>query len=152
MGRGQAAPPLFAIRAIGYAPNMASMDRASSKHSPRVDDQMAEESQGYTQGSGAGSRSEEWHESEPPGDDQPDASLIPDAVEEDDDEGLSRLGRYIPRNVLPGTREGLLAGAARLNAPDDVLDLLQRLDPQREFATVSEVWAALGHHLDRQHR
>lgn len=126
------------------------MDRANSKHSRRLDDEMARETLAYTQGSGTGSRTEEWRDPEPSGDGQPEASLIPDIESEDD--GLSRLGRFIPRSALPGDRELLIAGARRMHATDDVLDLLARVEPGHTYATVAEVWAALGHGLDRVHR
>lgn len=111
---------------------------------------MARETLAYTQGSGTGSRTEEWRDPEPPGDGQPEAAPIPDI--ESEDEGLSRLGRFVPRSALPGDREKLIAGARRMHATDDVLDQLAQLEPGLEYATVSEVWAALGHSLDRVHR
>ena len=58
----------------------------------------------------------------------------------------SRLGRYIPMAALPGDRDRLLAGARELQAPDDVLAELRRLPAGEKFETVSQVWAALGHH------
>jgi Protein of unknown function (DUF2795) len=128
------------------------MDRASSKHSPRVDDEMAQETLGYTQGAVSGPRAEEWHEPEPPGEDQPRVMLVPESIEEEGDEDLSRLGRYIPRSALPGSRDDLVAGAVRLNAPDDVLGLLRQLDPQHQFGTVAEVWEALGFVLHPERR
>ena len=54
------------------------MDRGSSKHSPRVDDQMAGEVRGTVQGT-AGARAEEWKMAEPSGEDQPQVSLVPEA-------------------------------------------------------------------------
>jgi Protein of unknown function (DUF2795) len=116
------------------------MDRANSKHSPRVDDQMAQETLGLTQGAGAGARAEEWHEPEPPAEGEPEPAPIPD-IETDNDE-LSRFGRYIPLGALPGDRDRLMAGAQELNAPDDILAMLGRLEPDRVFRTVAEIWAA----------
>lgn len=118
------------------------MDRANSKHSPRVDDEMSRETLGYTQGTaGAGARAEEWHEPEPPAEGEPEPALIPEI--ETDDEALSRIGRYIPLSALPGDRDLLVAGAQRLNAPDDILDILARLEPGRTYATVAEIWGTL---------
>src|SRR5262245_21814825 len=114
------------------------MDRANSKHSPRVDDQMAHETQGYTQGSGSGSRAEEWHEAEPPAEGEPEPAVIPDI--ETDDEELSRFSRYIPLGALPGDRDELMSGAQQLNAPDDVMVMLARLEPERTYTTVAEIW------------
>jgi hypothetical protein len=117
------------------------MDRANSKHSRRLDDEMARETLGYTQGSGTGSRTEEWREAEPAAEGQPEASLIPDI--ESEDEELSRFGRYIPRTALPGDREKLLTGARQMHAPDEILAMIERLRPGRTYATVVEAWTDL---------
>ena len=126
------------------------MDRANSKHSRWLDDEMARETQDYTIGVGAGTRTVDWRDAEPPGDDQPEAAPIPDPV--DENERLSDFGRYVPRSVLPADRDALLIGAARMRAPDVILDQLDRLEPEREYATVAEVWEALGHPMDHLHR
>ena len=126
------------------------MDRANSKHSRWLDDQMARETLEYTHGAGAGTRTTEWRDAEPRGEDQPEAAPIPDPV--DENERLSRLGRYVPRTALPGDRDDLIIGAARMRAPDEILAQLGRLQPGRKYATVAEVWAALGHSLDHLYR
>lgn len=136
----------FAGDPPGYAPGM---DRANSKHAAWIDDKMARETEGIVQGQGAGSRAEEWREAEPAADERTEAATVPDV--ETDDEGLSRLGRYVPRTTLPGDRAALINGAERMHAPDDVLALLDRLpSSDHAYATVAEVWAALGHPLDRR--
>lgn len=114
--------------------------RANSKHSPRVDDQMAQETLGYTKGSGSGARAEEWHEAEPPAEGEPEPAYIPD-IETDNDE-LSRFGTYIPLGALPGDRDRLIAGAQELNAPDDIMRALDRLEPEHIYTTVAEIWGA----------
>ena len=106
------------------------MERGNSKHGPRLDEQMASE-------------------------DRPNPAQVPGGrmtggappgMTYDEVEARSRFGRFIPMSSLPGDRERLLAGAAELNAPDDVLADLGRLRGGRKYATVNEVWAALGHH------
>jgi len=125
------------------------MDRANSKHAAWLDDGMARETEGIVQGAGAGSRVEEWREPEPAYDERTEVAPVPDV--ETADEGLSRLGRYVPRTALPGDRAALINGAERMHAPDDVLAQLHRLpSSDRAYATVAEVWAALGHPLDRR--
>jgi hypothetical protein len=113
------------------------MDRGSSKHSPRVDEQMAEEVSGTVHGI-AGGRAEEWKMAEPSGEDQPQANLVPD---EDDPDDFSYFGRYIGR-VLPGDRDAIEKSARELAAPDDVLDRIRRLPPGRTFENLKEVWTA----------
>lgn len=134
------------------------MERGSSKHGPRLDEAMAHEVQGHVQGSGAGSRAEEWHEPEPAGEDQPEAAQVtagrrggaPAPLAADEAEQRSRLGRYLPMSALPGDRETLRQAAADFGAPADVLAELARL-PDREYETVAQVWEDLGH-ANEEHR
>jgi hypothetical protein len=117
-----------------------TMERGSSKHSPRVDDQMRQEVLGTVLGI-AGSRAEEWKMAEPAGEDQPDATRTIDAASAND---LSRFGTYIGLSALPGDRETLRLSAETLAAPDDVLADLDSLPDGVTYATVTEIWAALG--------
>jgi hypothetical protein len=136
------------------------MERASSKHNPRVDDQMAHEVRGQVQGGVAGARAEEWREPEPAGEDQPEPTMIPaghrpggapPGLTVDEAEGRSRLGRYVDLSVLPTDRDGLVRSAQENNAPDDVVAELRRLPAGTTYRTVSEAWGALGH-LNEEHR
>jgi hypothetical protein len=119
------------------------MDRGSTKHGPARDEQMKHEV-GAKDPETAGDDDELGNTGEggaPPG-------MTYDEVEQ-----RSRLGRYIPMSSLPGSRDDLLVGANELNAPDDILDTLATLPADEVFQTVSEVWAALGHHNeDVRHR
>ena len=128
------------------------MDRGSSKHSPRVDEQMSQEVRGIVQGT-AGSRAEEWKMAEPSGEDQPQVSLVPgeenvrgepNGVGSPQGEAFSRFGTYIGRSAFPGDRDALEKSARDLEAPDDVLDALRTLPPGTTYQNVAEVWHALG--------
>ena len=134
------------------------MERGNSKHGVRLDDQMAQEVRGLTQG-GVDTRVEEALDPELPGEDQPSVSLVPGGaltggappgMTYDEVEQRSRLGRSIPMASLPGDRDRLIAGACDLNAPDDVLAELARLPAGEAYETVSQVWAALGHHNEER--
>lgn len=136
------------------------MERGSSKHNPRVDDQMASEVRGQVQGSVAGGRAEEWHEPEPPGEDQPEPTMIPaghrrggapPGLTADEAEARSRLGRWVDLSALPADRETLVRSAEKNNAPDAVVAELRRLPAGTTYRTVSEAWGALGH-LNEEHR
>ncbi|WP_249998600.1 DUF2795 domain-containing protein [Actinoplanes sp. M2I2] len=116
------------------------MERGSSKHGTRLDEEMKQEVRGNVQGI-AGSRVEDWKTPEPAGEDQPEVTRVPDVDERND---LSRFGRYIGLSSMPGDREALRQGAETLGAPDDVLDDLDRLPDGVVFHTVTEIWAALG--------
>ncbi|MBX6721768.1 MAG: DUF2795 domain-containing protein [Dactylosporangium sp.] len=130
------------------------MERGNTKHGPNVDDQMAHEVRGLLQGGPMDGRGEEWREPEPPGEDQPEATAIPAGerrggapapLTAEEVEARSQLGRYIPLSALPGDRDSLLRAAQESEAPDAVLAELGRLPAGRDFETVSQVWAALGH-------
>jgi hypothetical protein len=116
------------------------MDRGSNKHSARVDDEMAYEVRGIVQGV-TGGRVEESREAEPSGDDQPEVSGI---LEEDEQRDITRFGRYIGLSALPGDRVKLRQSAETLLAPDDVLADIDSLPADQEYATVVEIWQALG--------
>jgi hypothetical protein len=129
------------------------MERGSTKHSPRVDEEMAHEIQGTVQGT-AGSRAEEWKMAEPSGEDQPESTTVtggdyrtgsPVGVSSAEMERFSRFGRYIGLSALPGDREALLRSAETLTAPDDVLADLDRLPADTTYRTVAEIWSALGY-------
>jgi hypothetical protein len=126
------------------------MDRGSSKHNPRVDEQLAEEVEGIVRGR-AGARAEEWKMPEPSGEDQPEVTVVPDddyglgepaGVGNPEAEELSRFGTYIGRSALPGDRDKLINSAQDLDAPDDVLERLRLLPPDTTYRTVIEIWNA----------
>jgi hypothetical protein len=131
------------------------MDRGSSKHGPRLDEQMEQETRGIVQGGPSDARVEEWHDPEPSGEDQPEVSLVPHpeagelggaptGMTPEDREERSRLGRYLRRSVFPADRAALIAEARENQAPDDIVDRLRRLPEGPTFQTVAEVWAAGG--------
>ena len=124
------------------------MDRGSSKHNPRVDEQMAAEVRGMVQGV-AGARAEEWKMAEPSGEDQPSVTVAPNegrgepaGVGNPESEEFSRFGTYIGRSALPGDRQALLESARDRDAPDDVIARLQRLPENTTFQNVAEAWRA----------
>lgn len=138
------------------------MERGNTKHGPRLDEEMAQEVSGHLQGRGAGGRTEEWREPEPSGEDQPEVGWIPGGTRNvraggapgdltaDEVEARSQLGRYLELSSLPGDRAALRQTAERNEAPDEVLAEIDRLPQDTVFATVNEVWAALGHANENQ--
>ncbi len=130
------------------------MERGSSKHSPHVDDELAREMDSYIRGAPVPSRVEESRDPEVVTDDQVDSQWIPDGSRPDgapapltgeDLEARSRLGRSIPRSVLPSDRDGLLAGADQMQVPADIRRELERLPAGQVYHTVYEIWEALGY-------
>lgn len=131
---------------------MDSEDRVSSKHGPRLDEQMAHEVQAQVQGNPSGARGEQWHQPEPAADGEPDPSGIPHGhygtpTGDDRDPDLrderATIGSYLPRGVFPADREALLKAARENRAPDDVLEQLNRLPTGQDFPDAQKLWEAL---------
>jgi hypothetical protein len=122
------------------------LDRGSTKHGPRLDEQMEQETRGLTQGRPTDARAEEWHEPEPFGEDQPDVRPhmggSPTGMTPEERDERSDLGRYLRRSVFPADRDALVAEARENQAPDHMVSLLRRLPEGTTFQTVAEAWAA----------
>jgi Protein of unknown function (DUF2795) len=127
------------------------MERASNKHGNRMDDALSAEVEDLTR-SGHETRAEEWHSTEPSGEDQPDIDRapdstltggVPDGMTEADVAGRSELATTLGKEVWPANAQILLDKAEEMHAPDRVIDLLHRLPQGREYASVGEVWATL---------
>ncbi len=128
------------------------MDRASDKTSPRVDEELKEETEGMMR-SGRQTRAEEWHQLEPSGEGEPDVDRVPDGthsggkpdgMSDSDVELRAELAGYLGRDVYPAVREQLIDVAMDAHAPDHVVARVKELPSGREFANVNEVWEAVG--------
>ena len=122
------------------------MERDSTKHNPRLDDELKKEVGSLTHGSPAESRKEEWHEQEGAADGEREPSsrtADPSALGPDDKSARTELSRHLRLSAFPGDREELLAEAEKNDAPEAVLAALRRL-PEGRFETVYDVWEALG--------
>jgi hypothetical protein len=126
------------------------MERGSDKHGARVDDALEAEVRGMLQ-AGRDTRAEEWNSAEPSGEDQPDVDRaphgtlhggVPDGMTEEDVEGRSELASYLGKEIWPAAPTTMIEKAREQNAPDRVIDLVERL-PQREYANVQDAWSAL---------
>jgi Protein of unknown function (DUF2795) len=121
------------------------MQRDSTKHSPRVDDELKHETRSLEQGAPIEARVEEGREKEGPGDTDRDvdARTAAGALGADDVEARRELSRHLRLSVFPAVREELAAEARENEAPQPVLDALARLPERTQYRTVHEVWAAL---------
>lgn len=137
------------------------MDRASSKHGPRLDDEMERETRGLVHGSLAGGRMAEWREPEPSGEDEPGVSFRPHTdltsagggvlnISDAERERRSRLGVYLRSSIFPADRDTVVAEARSTRAPDDVVTELTRLPARRDYRNVAAVWSALGYPTDER--
>ncbi|MFB9236808.1 DUF2795 domain-containing protein [Plantactinospora siamensis] len=129
------------------------MERGSSKHGPRIDDQMSREANEQV-ANNAGARVEEWHTPEPAGEDQPEPTTVPagdtragvpQGMTTEEVEERSQIGRFVNLSALPGDRAALRASAEENEAPDRILEQLDQLPDGVVYQTINEVWAALGH-------
>lgn len=116
-------------------------ERGSDKVDPRVDEELERRVQPLERGSPAPSRAEEFREEEAPAEGQPGADARPTL---DDSERRTNVARHLQPSVFPATRDRLLASAREMSAPAAVIEVLERLPEDREFADVGEVWDAAG--------
>ena len=128
------------------------MQRASDKHSPRLDDAMSKETAANVSSVGE-SHVEEWRQAEPSGEDEPLTGQdptglrhggVPDGMTEQDVEERSELAAHLNRSTFPAVREVLIQEAMDQQAPVRLVDGLRRLPSGREFRNVGDVWSALG--------
>jgi hypothetical protein len=122
-------------------------ERDSTKHSPRLDEELKKEVGSLTHGSPAESRKEEWREQEGAADGEREPSsrtADPTALGPDGPSARAELSRHLRLSAFPGDREALLAEAEDNNAPEPVVAALRQLPEGTTFETVYDVWEALG--------
>jgi hypothetical protein len=131
----------------------AGTSQRSTKHNPRVDDELEHEIQGMVR-SGRTTRAEEWRDPEPVAEGEPDidadpagtlvggtpVGMTPDAVV-----ARAELARWLTREPFPGTREELVEAARDHRAPDAVVAELERLPEGETFERIGDVARALGY-------
>ena len=130
------------------------MERESTKHNPRVDEQMVHESSGLLQGRSFGEGREEGFTHEAPEDDagagrRPEVELPDMPVQPDEVELRADLAASLRPSAFPATAADLRAVAREEHAPQPVLDLLDIL-PDGTYQTVAEVWEATGGETERR--
>ena len=125
------------------------MTDQNTTHSPRIDDQLAHETEALTHGAPDDAR-QEWRR------DQVGAEGEPEIFVERDDsdaelETRSRLAQSLVPSAFPGTGASLADVAEMNNASPDYVSALRSLPEGRVYATFAEVWEDLGgetEHLD----
>ncbi len=124
------------------------MERGSSKHSPRLDEQLEHET-GPLRQPGHVAHSEEWRQAEPADDEhmtrppghEPGA---PAGMTADDIDRRSEVARYLRPGRLPATGAQIRSLLADDGAPDEVLEAAAALKDERQYATAGEVVRAMG--------
>ena len=133
------------------------MPRGSSKHGPRVDEELDQETRSLQQAAPVESHVEEFREQEGAGDDEPtpDARLVGGrataaSLSLDEAEARADLARRLSPSIFPADRDALLASAREHQAPEPLLDRLAELPAGVRFENVAAVWRALGGSAERR--
>jgi hypothetical protein len=131
----------------------AGTSARSTKHSPRVDEELEHEIQGMLKGEHA-TRSHEWREVEPVAEGEPDIGADPAGtmvggtpVGMDRDAVVARaeLARWLVRADFPNDGPGLVEAARDHRAPDVVAAELEKLPAGETFERIGDVVRALGY-------
>ena len=131
----------------------AGTSARSTKHSPRVDDDLEHEMQGMIR-SERQTRSEEWREVEPSAEGDPDVDTDPDGtlvggtpvgMDPDAVESRAELARWLDRADFPSSGNDLVEAARDHRAPDVVVAELQRLPEGQTYERIGDVVRALGY-------
>jgi hypothetical protein len=131
----------------------AGASARSTKHNPRVDEELEHEVQGMLKGEHA-TRAEEWREVEPVAEGDPDIDSdpsgtlvggVPVGMTEDAVVARAELARWLTREPFPGTRDDLVEMARDHRAPDVVVAELEKLPQGETFERIGDVTRALGY-------
>ncbi|WP_327105810.1 DUF2795 domain-containing protein [Nonomuraea glycinis] len=128
------------------------MERGSSKHGPRLDEQQKQETEGMVRGGGA-THAEEWKEPEPTpaaGEEESVRRYAPghepgtaEGISQEGVDVRSDLAKWLSDADFPATAQELLRHAERMDAPDRVTELVSSL-PERRYTNMAEIGEALG--------
>jgi hypothetical protein len=131
----------------------AGASERSTKHGPRLDEELEHETQGMMRAERA-TRAEEWREVEPVAEGDPDIDADPAGtlvggtpVGTDRDAVVARaeLARWLDRADYPATGPELVEAARDHRAPDAVVAELARLPEGETYERVGDVVRALGY-------
>jgi hypothetical protein len=136
-----------------YEEQFAGTSARSTKHNPRVDEELEHEVQGLLK-AGRATRSEEWREVEPVAEGDPDIDADPQGtltggtpvgMDADAVAARAEIARWLDRADFPATGPGLVEAALDHRAPDAVVGELQRLPDGQTYERVGDVVRALGY-------
>ena len=132
------------------------MERETTKHSPRIDDQMVHETSGLLQGRTFGEGREDGFTQESPEDHtgagrRPDMEIQHSPVQPDEVEVRSDLAVSLRPSAFPASATELRSVARDKFAPQPVHDFLDAL-PDGTYHTVAEIWEATGGETERRER
>ncbi len=125
----------------------------STKHSPRVDEELEHEMQGMLKAERA-TRSEEWREVEPEAEGDPNIDAdpagtldggTPVGMAADAVVARAELARWLDRADFPSTGPALVEAARDHRAPDAVVAELEKLPDGDNYERIGDVVRALGY-------
>jgi uncharacterized protein DUF2795 len=131
----------------------AGTSARSTKHNPRVDEELEHEVQGLLKGERS-TRSEEWREVEPSAEGDPDVDAVPNGtlvggtpvgMDADAVEARAELARWLDRADFPATGPDLVEAARDHRAPDAVVAEFGRLPEGQTYERIGDVVRALGY-------
>ncbi|WP_448626680.1 DUF2795 domain-containing protein [Geodermatophilus sp. URMC 64] len=131
----------------------AGTSARSTKHSPRVDEELEHEMQGMLRAERT-TRAEEWRDVEPAAEGDPDIDTDPAGtlvggtpVGMDADAVVRRaeLARWLDRADFPNDGPALVEAARDHRAPDAVVAELERLPEGETYERIGDVVRALGY-------
>jgi hypothetical protein len=123
------------------------VQRNSSKHSPRVDDELEHEVRSVLQGSPVEAHTRDDLQQEGPIPDpanRPDHPGTPPGFSEDAIDLRSIVAASLRPSAFPADRAGLLRVAYEEQAPAEVLRLLERLPDGVTWDRFEQVWETAG--------
>ncbi|GAB2892783.1 hypothetical protein GCM10027074_71100 [Streptomyces deserti] len=121
------------------------MQRGSDRLSRHRDDEMKHELQGLLR-SGHPTRSEEWHDPEPAAEDDPEVArgpVTPSRAPTSLEAVRLELARILGRKAFPATPRELIRALRSHQAPDSLVEALERLPHQARYSNVQEVAEAV---------
>ena len=131
----------------------AGTSARSTKHSPRVDEELEHEIQGMLKAEHA-TRAHEWREVEPIAEGDPDITAdpagtlvggVPVGMTEDAVVARAELARGLDRADFPATGPELVEAARDHRAPDAVAAELEKLPEGETYERIGDVVRALGY-------
>jgi hypothetical protein len=131
----------------------AGTSARSTKHNPRVDDELEHEIQGMLRGNHT-TRAEEWRDPEPVAEGEPDIDAAPAGtlvggtpvgMDADAVAARSELARWLDRADFPSTGPDLVEAARDHHAPDAVVAELAKLAAGETYERIGDVVRALGY-------
>ncbi|MGY1740859.1 MULTISPECIES: DUF2795 domain-containing protein [unclassified Blastococcus] len=131
----------------------AGASSRSTKHNPRLDEEIQHEIQGMLKAERA-TRAHEWREVEPVAEGEPDIDAdpagtlvggVPVGMTEDAVVARAELARWLDRADFPSNGPDLVEAALDHRAPDAVVDELRRLPEGENYERIGDVVRALGY-------